>query len=357
MKNLNFIKKSSLLIFILILSILLLEILLKIYSNFNEVFIINDNKNSKLFKVYDEGMIFKNYGNFYKYNENLRDIRYLNFFYNKDKLIKIWDYNFSTNNYGLVQDNNIYKDIKSILFLGDSFTEGQGSESWINYFDGFFNEFQIINGGFQGTGFQQFENFEKHISNEMEINHVFVLYIGGDLRRGIINIKNSECIKNFQNCSSENSHFGLPNDQSFDIKNNILKLLDNKKKLKLKTKIKFLIRDTYIYSYSRTIINTFRLKDNKTINKNLEAIINLKKKYKENIHFIRINTAEEIAMKNISYETKQIKNFLEKNDIKNYFCDLDNNIELFHKYDYHLNKRGYKKLYKCVNNILSNLIF
>ena len=137
MKNLNFIKKSSLLIFILILSILLLEILLKIYSNFNEVFIINDNKNSKLFKVYDEGMIFKNYGNFYKYNENLRDIRYLNFFYNKDKLIKIWDYNFSTNNYGLVQDNNIYKNIKSILFLGDSFTEGQGSESWINYFDGF----------------------------------------------------------------------------------------------------------------------------------------------------------------------------------------------------------------------------
>ncbi len=357
MKNLNYIKKSSSIVLISILSILFLEILLKIYSDFNKVFIINDNKNSKLLKVYDEGIIFKNYGNFFKYNENLKDIRYINFFYDKDNLVKVWDYKFSTNNYGLVQNKNIYEDNESILFLGDSFTEGQGSEPWLNLFDGSFKEFQIINGGFQGTGFQQFENFEKYISNQIKINHVVVLYIGGDLRRGIVNIKNSKCIKNFENCSSGNSHFGLPKNSSFNIEKNILKLLDDRKKTKFKTKIKYFIRDTYIYSYSRTVINTFRLRNNKTINRNLDAINNLKNKYKDNIYFIRINTAEEIAMNKVSYEAKVIKKFLKKNNIKSYFCNMNNNIKFFHKYDYHPNKKGYKNLYNCVTRILDNLVY
>ena len=133
--------------------------------------------------------------------------------------------------------------------------------------------------------------------------------------------------------------------------------MDDRKKTKFKTKIKYFIRDTYIYSYSRTVINTFRLRNNKTINRNLDAINNLKKKYKDNIYFIRINTAEEIAMNKVSYEAKVIKKFLKKNNIKSYFCNMNNNIKFFHKYDYHPNKKGYKNLYNCVTRILDNLVY
>ena len=40
--------------------------------------------------------------------------------------------------------------------------------------------------------------------------------------------------------------------------------------------MKYFIRELYLYNYMRTIINTIRLKNNKTIQKNLNAILSLK---------------------------------------------------------------------------------
>ena len=45
--------------------------------------------------------------------------RYVNYYKNNQKLIKIWDYKFSTNNFGLVQKFDLDVNKKSILFLGD----------------------------------------------------------------------------------------------------------------------------------------------------------------------------------------------------------------------------------------------
>ena len=69
-----------------------------------------------------------------------------------ESVIKVWDYKFSTNNYGLVQDNELEKKKKSIIFLGDSFTVGWGTEPWINNFNGMFKKMQVINGGQAGAG-------------------------------------------------------------------------------------------------------------------------------------------------------------------------------------------------------------
>ena len=347
-------KKIIYSILIVFFSIISLEICLKVYSKANNISIINDNRNSKLVKVYTEGKIFKTNIDFFTYEKNLKKKRYINYYYERNSLKKIWDYEFSTNNYGLVQKDNIFKNKKSILFLGDSFTEGLGSKPWLDKFSGSIKNLQIINGGFQGTGFKQFAAFEKYISKIMNIEHVVILYIGSDIRRGTLKLDNSPCLINFNNCIADNGHFGVPQNPDFDIEKNLKNILKNRKKLYLEERTKNLLRNTYIYSYLRSTMNNFRLRNDNTIEKNLNAIIELKKKYKNNVTFIRINTAEEIAFKKKSFETEFVDNFLKKNNIKNYFCNMEQNLKMFHKIDFHPNKDGYAHLFNCVNDILND---
>ena len=342
-----------LLIFILIL--ISLELLLKIYSSFTNVNFINDNRYTQLFKVYSQGKIFKSHNDFYLYEKNLSQKRYLNFYYDKknSKLKKIWDYEFSTNNYGLVQDFDLDEKKKSILFLGDSFTEGQGAEPWLNSLGNELNGLQIINGGIQGTGFNQFENLEKYLSDLFNIKKTVVIFISPDVRRGIVRAKNSKCLENFSNCGDKDYTLGIPDDENFDIESFVLDKAKFDPELHFKKKIRYFIRDLYLYNYTRTIVNTFRLRNDNTIKNNLKSILSLKKKYLENILFIRIKDPNEIMFKRNTYETRLIDNFFKNNNIKYHYCEMNNDLKLFHKYDFHPNKLGYKNLKACVLNALN----
>ena len=342
-----------LLIFILIL--ISLELLLKIYSSFTNVNFINDNRYTQLFKVYSQGKIFKSHNDFYLYEKNLSQKRYLNFYYDKknSKLKKIWDYKFSTNNYGLVQDLDLDEKKKSILFLGDSFTEGQGAEPWLNSLGNEFNGLQIINGGIQGTGFNQFENLEKYLSDLFIIQKTVVIFISPDVRRGIVKAKNSKCLENFSNCGDKDYTLGIPDDENFDIESFVLDKAKFDPELHFEKKIRYFIRDLYLYNYTRTIVNTFRLRNDNTIKNNLKSILSLKKKYLENILFIRIKDPNEIMFKRNTYETRLIDNFFKNNNIKYHYCEMNNDLKLFHKYDFHPNKLGYKNLKACVLNALN----
>ena len=348
-------RKYLVYLFISIIILISLELLLKIYSRFANVNFINDNRYTQLFKVYSQGKIFKSYNNFYLYEKNLDQKKYLNFYYDKknSKLKKIWDYKFSTNNYGLVQDFDLIEKKKSILFLGDSFTEGQGAKPWINYFGNEFKGLQIINGGIQGTGFKQFENLEKYLSNLFNIQKTVVIFISPDVRRGIVRAKNSKCLKNFSNCDDKDYTLGIPDDENFDIESFVLENAKFDPEFIFEKKIIHFIRDLYLYNYTRTIINTFRLRNDKTIKNNLNSILSLKKKYKENILFIKIKDPNEIMSKKATYETRLIDKFFKNNDIKYHFCEMNNDLKLFHKYDFHPNKLGYKNLKACVLNVLN----
>jgi hypothetical protein len=65
-------------------------------------------------------------------------------------------YKFKTNNFGLVQDKDLVRGVKSILLLGDSFTDGQGAEPWFRQIAPQIEKlnYQPINGGLFGTGFR-----------------------------------------------------------------------------------------------------------------------------------------------------------------------------------------------------------
>jgi len=329
-----------------------LEFFLNIY--FNSTKIPNDNRFQFRYMMYSEGELFEKYENFFKYHPNLNK-RYLQFYFHQGKFTKIWDYNFSTNNFGLVQSNDIYKNKKSILFLGDSFTEGQGAAPWIDKFGKNFLDYQIINGGIIGTGFQQFEKIHDHIKNIYNVEKVVIIYIGSDLRRGIVLADTTDCLRNNDYCKKDANVFSIP-DKETEIENFLIKKhkLRQEKNISLKNNIKYLVRDTYTYNILRSYINTIRLKNDISIKKNFQAIENLLKKNKKKLTFINIKTAQEIMKNQESYETKLIRNYLAKKEIQNHQCDMNNDVNNFHRIDFHPNENGYDEIFNCVKKILNN---
>ena len=63
-----------------------------------------------------------------------------------------------------------------------------------------------------GTGPQQFELLENHISKEYNVKKVIFFYIGDDLRRNIFNIskKSLSCLENHKNCKGNENFYGFP---------------------------------------------------------------------------------------------------------------------------------------------------
>ena len=308
------------------------------------------------YMLYSEGDVFQNIDKILKYHPKKKIMSKT--FYDIDGQFKEeYSYIIETNNFGLVQKNDIKKNKESILFLGDSFTEGQGAETWINNFQGFYKNFQVINGGILGTGFNQFELLEKHISETYNIKKVVLLYIGDDLRRGLFNHNNQvvSCLKNHLNCKGYENFYGF----NQDTLSNHLNFLKSKRVNKNTQKTfkfyrrsikKHLSQLSVFYYPHRYLKNKFYNTKNVKVVNNFNSINSLIEKYKSNILFIRLKQKEEI-LKGDSYYTIKAKKHVERRSSL-YECDFNDDISNFYKYDGHPNKSGYAYLFKCVENIL-----
>ncbi len=314
----------------------------------------------KRFMLFEEGLVFQNIGKIFKYHPNKKIISKT--FYNLENTwVKEYDYEIITNNFGLVQKNDLKKNKPSILFLGDSFVEGQGSDAWINNFNGQFKELQIINGGVMGTGPQQFELLESHISKHFSVKKLIFFYIGDDLRRNIFNIsdKSLTCLKNHEKCIGDENFYGFPfkNEDPDEFLNKLSDFRVNQNNLiSLSEKIKNNIKYFFLNLYSIKIVKNFLrqkfyFSKNEYIKRNFQSIENLYKKYDDSIIFIQLTNKNEI-IHGKEYDTFYAEKFI-KNLTKNHFvCDFGKNIENFHKIDMHPNKNGYKHLFDCVQRIL-----
>ncbi len=315
------------------------------------------------YRLYQQGKIFQNVNNFFKYEPN-SSIRHEVFFDINNKFLKEYSYEIKTNNFGLVQEKDIYPSIPSILFLGDSFTEGIGSHSWVNNFQGKIGNYQIINGGIFGTGPQQFELLEKHINKYYNIEKVVFLYTSGDIERDPFNFseQNFKCLNNYLMCKGFESYYGFPiknmNPESF--LKQLKSFRDTKEDKitwkKIRRKIKSLIANLYIIKIPRNYLqNNFYKSKNEKIIKNFNSITNLVNKYGENIIFIQIQTMDEIFNKKKNYYSIYSEKFIRSLTQKHYNCEFENDISFFYYNDGHPNKKGYEKLYKCVSEIINNI--
>tara|TARA_B110000027_G_scaffold80474_1_gene85675 strand:- start:572 stop:1636 length:1065 start_codon:yes stop_codon:yes gene_type:complete len=311
------------------------------------------------YMLFSEGDVFQNVDKIFKYHANKKIVS-RTFYDVKNSFIEEYDYTIQTNNYGLVQKNDIKKNKQSILFLGDSFTEGQGYYSWVDKFNGSYKDYQVINGGILGTGFKQFELLEKHISNDYDVKKVIVLYLGDDLRRDLFNHSEQviNCLKSYLNCSGYENFYSF-NPISLNDHLNFLKSQrinrnsDNKKTFKIyKRQVKKYISQLSIFFYPYQFLkNNFYESKNVKIISNLESIDNLIKKYKSNIIFVGLKQKNEITNGD-SYNSIRVKKHIQKTS-KLFECDFNNDLNNFYKHDGHPNQAGYKYLFECVQNILN----
>ena len=354
--------KQNLLVvfFSIIITLSSIEIFFKfiIYKDLEEL----KNNPYERFLLFEEGDNFKNIEKITKYYQN-KTILSETYYLVNDKFIKEYSYEIPTNNFGLVQNTDIEKKIKSILFLGDSNIEGQGAPPWINKFGGKYKDYQLINGGIFGTGPAQFELMEKHISKDFNVKKVVFFYIGGDITRGtpVLSSQTLKCLKNHLNCIGNENMYGYSlRDKN---PNNFLKYLakyrDDQVKIKNKNfkyyrrKIRYGLTNLYIFKIPHSFLKQkFYDSDSDKIMINFRAIDNLYKKYKDNIYFIQILTKPELLANTKSYNTLYAERYIKKLTDNHFYCNFDNNINNYYKIDGHPNADGYQSLYECTRKIL-----
>ena len=345
---------------LVLISIFFTLIFLELFLSFF-IFDKNNYDYKNRYLLFSGKNVFKNVDNFFTYYPN-KKINAKNYYLKDNKFIEVYNYNIYTNNYGLAQKHNIKKNIKSLLFLGDSFTEGQGSESWIDKFGGSYNQFQIINGGLLGTGMQQFELIDNYLS-EFNISKVFMIYLGDDLRRDIFQFSDQQiqCLNNYLKCNGSELFYGLPLNASetFDFlnslkfKQNVRNSKDNVSFKKARRVVKSYFANLYIFKIPLDYLRSkFYKSQNDKIKRNFLAIDRLIKKYGENIYFVNLKMKQEILSKKRSYETIYLENYIKKKTNKYFKCDFDNNLDYFFEYDMHPNKKGYEYLKNCIKEIL-----
>jgi hypothetical protein len=75
----NVLKFFTLILFIFIS----LEFLLRLYSTINNISFTSDNRYSNIYRVYHEGETYNPRENFYIYKKDIRQKRFLNFYFDK----------------------------------------------------------------------------------------------------------------------------------------------------------------------------------------------------------------------------------------------------------------------------------
>jgi len=325
-----------------------------------------ENKNfwHERYMLFEEGDVFQNVGNFFKYYPN-KKILSETFYRTDGKFIKEYSYDIITNNFGLVQNTDIKKGIDSILFLGDSFVEGQGANAWINYYKGKYKGYQIINGGIIGTGPLQFKLMENHISNKFDVKKVIFFYIGDDIRRTIFNIPSQtiKCLKNSLSCRGDENLYGFPlrNTEPDRFLKKLAQYRDSQIEEKnfkyYRRTVRKKLLDLYVIKIPLNFLRrNFYSSKNEKIIKNFEVINDLHAKYKNNIYFIQIKQKNEILSYK-SYESNYTEKYIKKITNNHFSCNFENNINNFHKIDVHPNLKGYRSLYNCTKKIMDENIF
>lgn len=155
--------------------------------------------------------IFENHGDIFTYLPH-NTVRNVTAFFSRDAFSVEYDYRFRTNNLGLAQDGDVAPGRKSLLLLGDSFTEGQGAEPWFRLVSPTIERlgYQPVNGGVLGTGFQQWLKLTQYLADRgIEIRKAIVLFISDDYHRPVWSIPTSvfNCLSSPPLCRVEQSYF------------------------------------------------------------------------------------------------------------------------------------------------------
>ena len=130
-------------------------------------------------------------------------------------IAKEYDYRFTSNSYGLVQLADFSNTKPTVLFLGDSFTEGQGARPWFYELESNWPRmarYQLVNGGIVGTGVEAWGRLYERLSTRVKIAKVVLIFISDDWNRPVWQFPQQtlECLKAAIRCKGSEDFYGLP---------------------------------------------------------------------------------------------------------------------------------------------------
>lgn len=182
-----------------------------------EVRLFDENFDRRYYLVgADSGSAFQNIGQFFVFQPDSK-IRAAVYYDTRLGWVKEFEHEFQTNNFGLVQRQDIHAGRPSVLVLGDSFTEGVGAEPWFEQLAPSLLErdYQPVNGGLAGTGFRQWLLLHDHLrARNILIQKLVVVMISDDYGRVIRNFSTGmlRCLANYLDCAGggDQDAFGMP---------------------------------------------------------------------------------------------------------------------------------------------------
>lgn len=286
-----------------------------------------------------------------------------------DGWLEEFQYKHNSNNFGLNQETDIFKNKKSIIFFGASVPEGWGANPWFNDLQKeFTTDYQLINGSLHGTGVFSWRIFHDHLKKQDIKIEKILMFLHGDFWVNVAKVipqNQIDCLRNYKFCDNPSFlQFGMP--PNGDIKE-IEMYLDELHKQRSAPIIKkasyvgslkdflFYLREmlpaTYqIYRYSR-------IKYNKYLNeKEIKKFIN---EYQNNLMIVHLPQEIEYTEGKLTNDSKSLIKFIKKNNgiIFNSFekCEKYSSQDYFY-YEGHPNLIGYKKLKECSKKALKELI-
>ena len=311
-----------------------------------------------LFGASNGGSAFQNLDTIFTYKPNA--IIHAKAFYDiNNTLLKEYDYQFKTNNLGLVQAQDIDLNKESLLLLGDSFTEGQGASPWFERLvHTKQNGLQLINGGLLGTGFEQWGLLHDHlIKTGVKVKKVAVIFISDDYRRTVWNFptKVISCLSKIENCIGDEGYFPIPPDQELmsflqkmkDFRTKEYALKDARQSEKWIRR--YLSSAHHAWEFTKAYFQThFR-------SKSPEVIKLLNKKYGDDVIYIHLPTKDEILAGNQPDDLgllarERIRQ--QGGKIFDGFTECGLNAADFYQNDPHPNESGYAKIEQCVSRAL-----
>jgi hypothetical protein len=280
-----------------------------------------------------------------------------------------YEYQFTTNANGLVQLNEFDSAKPAIVFLGDSFTEGQGAAPWFYRLEQQWPEhsgYQLVNGGIVGTGVEAWGRLYTDLSTHVHAAKVVIIFISEDWTRVVWQFSQArrQCLKEGAMCAGPEDFYGLSEDP-IKAEAQIQHIAQYRVDFLSQT-----ARETNVFSGSSTYKNvvspsferlmrfrytrSFETRESRQFEKSKQAVSRIVADVgRDNVLFIYIPEKKELVTGPQSFGRKA-NEFILQNGLSlvdgRAKCGLS--IHDYYERDGHPNSNGYEKIRACVRSAI-----
>ena len=281
-----------------------------------------------------------------------------------NSISEIYSHDIITNNLGLVQKKQISNKDSIHLFLGDSFTEGEGITAWFYDIEKKQYDLKMVNGGIKSTGPQSWEKLKNYLESSYDLNikKITVILIGGAIKRGskLLTKDNLACLNKMEceNNWTDWIGYDYENEASFNERINFVhRTISERNRPRInRLNVGYLKR---IAKKSALIVNTFLIFKQKVVNEEeksylaLERLANLKDMQ---VNFVLIPQKQEYTENNellLGADSKKFMAWASAKMVKVTICDNLIKETDYIEIDGHPNELGGRKIMNCVWNSIN----